>query len=78
MKCFSELLKKYEIKPFFITLESNFDRDLAMSDFFQRKQYQLERITNARVIRKLKSRQNWDKRWEDVMRAEPKYSMKLI
>jgi deoxyribodipyrimidine photo-lyase len=24
------------------------------------------------VIRRLKSRQHWDKRWEEVMRAEPK------
>jgi deoxyribodipyrimidine photo-lyase len=30
------------------------------------------------VIRRLKSRQYWDKRWEEVMRAEPKFWRKLL
>jgi deoxyribodipyrimidine photo-lyase len=30
------------------------------------------------VIRRLKSRQYWDKRWEEVMRAEPKFDEKII
>jgi deoxyribodipyrimidine photo-lyase len=44
-----------------------------MSDFFQRNNISWKESQNARVIRKLKSRQNWDKRWEDVMRADQKY-----
>jgi hypothetical protein len=46
---FSELLKKYEIKLFFshqeIGNKVTLIEILAMCDFFQRKQYQLERIT---------------------------------
>jgi hypothetical protein len=42
-----------------------------MSDFFQRKQYQLERITNARGNSEIKIKTNWDKRWR-MSCAEPK------
>jgi deoxyribodipyrimidine photo-lyase len=73
---FSELLKKYEIKTVFshqeIGNKVTFDRDLAMSDFFKENNISWKESQMHGVIRKLKSRQNWDKRWEDVMRAEPK------
>ncbi|MFT5715811.1 MAG: deoxyribodipyrimidine photo-lyase [Flavobacterium sp.] len=73
---FSELLKKYEIKTVFshqeIGNKVTFDRDLAMYDFFKENNISWKESQMHGVIRKLKSRQNWDKRWEDVMRAEPK------
>jgi deoxyribodipyrimidine photo-lyase len=73
---FSELLKKYEIKTVFshqeIGNKVTFDRDLAMCDFFKENNISWKESQMHGVIRKLKSRQNWDKRWEDVMRAEPK------
>jgi deoxyribodipyrimidine photo-lyase len=73
---FSELVKKYEIKTVFshqeIGNKVTFDRDLAMCDFFKENNISWKESQMHGVIRKLKSRQNWDKRWEDVMRAEPK------
>ncbi len=73
---FSELLKKYEIKTVFshqeIGNKATFDRDLAMCNFFKENNISWKESQMHGVIRKLKSRQNWDKRWEDVMRAEPK------
>jgi deoxyribodipyrimidine photo-lyase len=72
---FSELLKKYDIKTVFshqeIGNKVTFDRDLAMHDFFKEKNISWKESQMHGVIRKLKSRQNWDKRWENVMRAEP-------
>jgi deoxyribodipyrimidine photo-lyase len=49
-----------------------FDRDMAMQDFFQENNIIWNQFQMHGVIRKLKSRQNWDKRWEEVMRATPK------
>jgi deoxyribodipyrimidine photo-lyase len=73
---FSELLKKYEIKTVFshqeIGNKVTFDRDLALCDFFKENNISWKESQMHGVIRKLKSRQNWDKRWENVMRAEPK------
>jgi deoxyribodipyrimidine photo-lyase len=73
---FSELLKKYEIKTVFshqeIGNKVTFERDLAMCNFFKENNISWKESQMHGVIRKLKSRQNWDKRWEDVMRAEPK------
>jgi deoxyribodipyrimidine photo-lyase len=42
-----------------------------MCDFFKENNISWKESQMHGVIRKLKSRQNWDKRWEDVMRAEP-------
>ena len=73
---FSELATKYEIKTVFshqeIGNKITFDRDLAMQDFFQKNNISWNESQMHGVIRKLKSRQHWDKRWENVMRAEPK------
>ena len=73
---FSELASKYEIKTVFshqeIGNKITFDRDLAMQDFFQKNNISWNESQMHGVIRKLKSRQHWDKRWENVMRAEPK------
>jgi deoxyribodipyrimidine photo-lyase len=73
---FSELVKKYEIRTVFshqeIGNKVTFDRDVAMCDFFKENNISWKESQMHGVIRKLKSRQNWDKRWEDVMRAEPK------
>jgi deoxyribodipyrimidine photo-lyase len=73
---FSELVKQYDIKTVFshqeIGNKVTFDRDLEMCDFFKENNISWKESQMHGVIRKLKSRQNWDKRWEDVMRAEPK------
>lgn len=72
---FTELKKYYDIKSVFshqeIGNKLTFDRDISIKNFFTKygiiwKEYQMHG-----VIRKLKSRTNWDKRWEETMRAMP-------
>jgi deoxyribodipyrimidine photo-lyase len=73
---FSALLEQYNIKSVFshqeIGNKITFDRDVVMQDFFKKNNINWKESQMHGVIRKLKSRQNWDKRWEDVMRATPK------
>ena len=73
---FSELSKKYQIQTVFshqeIGNKITFDRDIAMADFFQKSNINWKEFQLHGVIRKLKSRQDWDKRWEKVMRSEIK------
>lgn len=73
---FSELSKKYDIQTIFshqeIGNKITFDRDLVMADFFQKSNINWKEFQMHGVIRKLKSRQDWDKRWEKEMRGEIK------
>ena len=73
---FSELLQYFDIQTVFshqeIGNKITFDRDVAMQDFFQENKIIWTEFQMHGVIRKLKSRQNWDNRWEEVMRATPK------
>ena len=73
---FSELLQHFDIQTVFshqeIGNKITFDRDIAMQVFFQENNIAWNQFQMHGVIRKLKSRQNWDKRWETVMRATPK------
>lgn len=73
---FEELLKVYDIKTVFshqeIGNKVTFDRDVAMQSFFDEKKIHWKQSQMHGVIRKLKSRKDWDKRWENVMRDEPK------
>lgn len=73
---FSKLIAKFDIQSVFSHQEVGnkltFDRDIQIQTFFQRhsiiwKEYQLHGI-----IRKLKSRKDWDKRWTQQMTASPK------
>ena len=73
---FGEITKTYEVKTVFshqeIGNKVTFDRDIEMQKYFTEnsivwKEYQLHG-----VIRKLKSRKDWDKSWEKVMRDTPK------
>lgn len=73
---FSKLASTFDIQSVFSHQEVGnkltFDRDLQMQLFFQKhsiiwKEYQLHG-----VIRKLKSRKDWDKRWTQQMTAVPK------
>jgi deoxyribodipyrimidine photo-lyase len=72
---FAELLKHYDINTVFshqeIGNKCTFDRDLTMKVFFKITKSTGKSQMHG-VIRRLKSRQHWDKRWEEVMRAEPK------
>jgi len=73
---FSSLLENYDIKSVFshqeIGNKITFDRDIAMQGFFLKNNIEWKEFQMHGVIRKLKSRQDWDKRWEAVMRATPK------
>jgi len=73
---FDALVKIYDIKSVFshqeIGNKVTFNRDIAMQSFFNKEHIQWHQSQMHGVIRKLKSRSDWDKRWENVMRAEPK------
>ena len=73
---FPELLQHFDIKTVFshqeIGNKITFDRDLSMQDFFQKNNIEWKEFQMHGVIRKLKSREHWDKRWEAVMRDTPK------
>lgn len=73
---FSEIIKKFDVKTVFshqeIGNKVTFDRDITMQEFFYENSIVWKEYQMHGVIRKLKSRQNWDKRWEQVMRATPK------
>ncbi len=73
---FSELVEHFDIQTVFshqeIGNKITFDRDIAMQEFFQKNKIVWNQFQKHGVIRKLKSRQDWDKRWEAVMRDTPK------
>ncbi|WP_395076143.1 deoxyribodipyrimidine photo-lyase/cryptochrome family protein [Flavobacterium sp.] len=73
---FEELIKIYDIKNVFshqeIGNKVTFDRDVEMQKFFYKNSIQWKESQMHGVIRKLKSRKDWDKRWEKVMRDSPK------
>lgn len=73
---FSEIFKNFDVKTVFshqeIGNKITFDRDIAMQVLFQKNKIIWKEFQLHGVIRKLKSRQNWDKKWEVVMRANPK------
>jgi len=73
---FLELIKTYDIKTIFshqeIGNKITYNRDIGMKDFFQKNDVIWKEFQMHGVIRKLKSRQDWDKRWENVMRDTPK------
>lgn len=73
---FSEIFKNFDAKTVFshqeIGNKITFDRDIAMQELFKQKNVIWKEFQLHGVIRKLKSRQNWDKQWELVMRANPK------
>ena len=73
---FEALSKIYDIKTIFshqeIGNKITFDRDIEMHTFFKENNIQWNESQQHGVIRKLKSRSDWDKNWESVMRANPK------
>ena len=73
---FSELLQHFDIQTVFshqeIGNKITYDRDVLMQSFFQKNNISWKEFQMHGVIRKLKSRQHWDKRWETVMRDSPK------
>jgi deoxyribodipyrimidine photo-lyase len=72
---FSELQKHYHIKTIFshqeIGNKLTFDRDICVKNFCYKHGIIWSEYQMHGVIRKLKSRVSWDKRWEETMRAMP-------
>lgn len=73
---FSEIIKEYDVKSIFSHQEIGnnvtFERDILMQHFFSENNIEWKEFQLHGVIRKLKSRKDWDKRWEQVMRESPK------
>ena len=73
---FEKLHQVYDIKTVFshqeIGNKVTFDRDIDMQSFFDETHIHWKQSQMHGVIRKLKSRNEWDKRWENVMRDNPK------
>ena len=72
---FQELLKSYDVKTVFshqeIGNKITFDRDIAMLSFFDANKIQWKEYQTNGIIRKLKSRKEWDKKWESFMQSIP-------
>jgi deoxyribodipyrimidine photo-lyase len=73
---FEELAQKYDVRAVYSHQEigntTTFTRDIKMQEFFAKRNIKWKESQMHGVIRKLKSRNDWDKRWEMVMRSEPK------
>jgi len=73
---FEEIIKVYDVKSVFshqeIGNKVTFDRDIEMQKYFAENAIEWKEYQLHGVIRKLKSRKDWDKRWENVMRDTPK------
>jgi deoxyribodipyrimidine photo-lyase len=73
---FEHLTSLYDVQTVFshqeIGNKVTFDRDIAMQIFFDDQKIIWKQTQLHGVIRKLRSRENWDKRWEETMRAAPK------
>ncbi|WP_309614319.1 deoxyribodipyrimidine photo-lyase [Flavobacterium sp.] len=73
---FEEIAKEYEVKTVYshqeIGNKITFDRDIEMQHYFSENAIEWKEFQLHGVIRKLKSRKDWDKRWEKVMRDIPK------
>ncbi len=73
---FNELVKQYNIKTVFSHQEVGnkltYDRDISMQHFFKSHSIEWNETQLHGVIRKLKRRTNWEKRWQDKMTEPPK------
>ncbi len=73
---FEKLKRHYNIDSIFshqeIGNKITYDRDIAIKAFCAKNQIDWKESQHNGVIRKLKSRKNWSKRWEQTMTAEPK------
>lgn len=71
IEVFKEISDNYDIQTVFSHQESGnritFERDIAIGQFLKSKHIQWIESQNNGVIRKLKNRSNWEKRWEAFM-----------
>jgi deoxyribodipyrimidine photo-lyase len=73
---FSKLVEQFEVQSVFSHQEVGnkltFDRDIQLQRFFQKHSIKWNEYQLHGVIRKLKSRKDWDKRWTQQMTDVPK------
>ena len=73
---FNELIKHYKINTIFSHQEVgnklSYDRDIVIQHFFKSNGVIWKESQLHGVIRKLKSRSNWEKRWQEKMQEQPK------
>ncbi|KAB1154958.1 cryptochrome/deoxyribodipyrimidine photo-lyase family protein [Flavobacterium luteum] len=73
---FGKILEIFDVKTVFshqeIGNKITYDRDSAIQSFLDKKNIFWKQSQMHGIIRKLKSRSDWDKRWEMVMRDNPK------
>lgn len=74
---FSKLTERYNIQQVFSHQEVGnkltFDRDIEVSHFFKSNDIVWNEYQLHGVIRKLKSRDTWDKRWKETMTSPPNF-----
>ena len=73
---FEQLATQFDIQTVFshqeIGNKITYDRDIAMQSFFEKNTIDWKQFQMHGVIRKLKSRTDWEKRWKTVMQKPPK------
>lgn len=73
---FEALNEKYEVKNLFSHQEIGnritFDRDKEISNFCLENNWKWREFRTNGIIRKLKNRSDWDKRWKETMTSFPK------
>jgi deoxyribodipyrimidine photo-lyase len=73
---FTKLAEWFNIKTVFshqeIGNKISYDRDIAISKFFKEKNINWKEYQTNGIIRRLKSRSNWDERWQQKMTEFPK------
>lgn len=77
LSVFSELAKNYAIQTIFSHVETGnkitFDRDLSIQQFCKEQPIEWREYQNNGVVRKLKSRKDWDQLWKSKMQEEPRF-----
>ena len=80
MHVFEELTLNFNIQTVFSSQESGnlltYERDINISEFFHSKNIQWNEFQTNGVVRRLKSRPQWPKMWEDTMRT-PSFNVHL-
>lgn len=78
LKVFEQISNVYQVEHVFshqeIGNKITFDRDLQMQKFFASKNILWKEFQLHGVIRRLKTRKNWEQRWEQKMKETPKPS----
>lgn len=73
---FEAINEQYEVKYLFSHQEMGnrltFDRDLSVKAFCEQQQWSWKEFRTNGIIRKLKDRSDWDKRWKETMMTFPK------